>query len=223
MTRVLNSTVGAERSEYIWMYRLEYSGGSVYLNSGSRDVSFEGNNYVAAKGILQHDSISETGDRRAQQVTLRLYGVEQSILSTILSNNFRGRRAWIYLAHYNPDTGVLGTPDLLFVARQNGDYKVTEERNAEGELTGTVSVETQLVSALGSLEHTNSVRANPISHQEMLRRAGVTPTNDTFFERVPSLVEAQITWGIFVANPGRPGTPDDSLGHRYRRPYSETL
>lgn len=214
MSRSLNSPVDNERSEYVYLFDIEYSGGTIYLNTGSTDIDYGGNTYVAASGTLIHDSIEETSDRKAQQVRLQLWGVDQSIISTILSENFRGRSVVIRLLHIDPDTGVIGTPDELFIGKQNGDYTVRENRDETGAVTGTVTVETRIKSAIGSLYNTNSVRSNVLSHQEMLRRAGISPTNDTMFERVPDLVATSISWGVPVPHQSIGGGSSWGLGGR---------
>ena len=194
MTRTLNSPVGDQRGEYVYLYEFRYSGGDVFINSGSTDILFGGDTYIASLGLVAHDTIIETSDRAAQQLRVQMGGVDQSIISTVLTNNFRGYPVFISLVHFDPDTGVIDTPDLLFVGRQNGDYVVTEEHSPD-DSTQSVVIETRFKSALGSLSNINSVRSNSLSHQEMLRRGGIAATADKFFERVASIERKQVYWG----------------------------
>ena len=144
---------------------------------------------------LLHGSPVEVGDRKAQGVELRLYGVNQQIISAIQNNQFRGYMAKVYLLHYNPDTGVANTPDLLFQGRQNSDYKVTESRDhTSTDSGGTVTVSTRITGDVALMNRKVSTRANVPSNQDMLRRKSLTAT-DTFFSRVASLAGKDIYWG----------------------------
>lgn len=217
MTRTVSaSDYNAQRAEFVYLYDLEYSGGWVYLTNGAADIVANGNTYQAVGGALTHSAIEETEDARGQGVELYIDGVDQTIISTILSNNFRGRKARIYLMTVNPETGaVSGTPWMIFRGLQMSDYRISETRNPEG---GTVTISTRLSSALGAVDLVRSVRSNPQSHNDMLARAGVVSPNDTLFYRVISLMNERIYWGVdgpadgSGISPNRGGTGPGNMG-----------
>lgn len=191
MSRTLNSPVGDQRGELVYLYELEYSSGTLYLTNSSADISWNGNTYVALGGQTLHQEVSEIHDRQAQGVRMTLFAVNQSIISTILQHDFRNRVAKIYLVHFDPDTGVMDTPDLIWSGRQHGDYQIEEEI---GEEQSTARITTRIASAMAMLEHPRSVRANVTSHNEMLKRAGVT-TGDNFFKFLPAIQGKPFMWG----------------------------
>lgn len=207
MTRTLNATTyGNQRREFIYLYALDYSGGSLYFTTGPADVVFDSNTYQAVGGAILHEPIPETADRKAQGITLNLFGVDQTVIAAILLNQFRGHDCRIYIQHYDPDTGVAETPDLIWRGQQDGDYKITENRDDDGR-TQSVSVSTRVTSAMAVTNVMRSVRSNISSHQEMLRRAGLS-TTDLFFGRVATLADKNIYWGTEAPDPAsgtRPG------------------
>ena len=124
---------------------------------------------------------------------MELYGVDQTIISIIQTNQFRGHIIKIYVVHFDPDTGVMVTPDLIFRGRQNGDYEISENR--EGEHGGTVTVKTRITSDLSAINIRQSCRTNVHSHEEFLRRSGVGSPVDVIFNRVPTIMDKVIFWG----------------------------
>lgn len=201
MTRSLNSPVGDVRSEFAYLYELVHSGGTIRLTNASMDITALTFLWSAVGGSLIHGAIQESSDRRSQGVELQLYGVDQTIISAILNNNFRGYPFKIYLIHFDPDTGVQGTPDLLTEGRQNSDFKITEDRDPTNqESGGRVNVTTRITSDLAEIDQIVSVRCSVVSHEEMIRRSGVVSPVDTFFDRVPTLINKEISWGEDTVN-----------------------
>ena len=217
MTRTINATgYDDQRAEFVYLYELRYSSGTLFLTNASADIVVLGQTWDSTNGHIVHEPTSEQGDSRAQGVSLDLFGVDQSIISVILANNFRGRLARIYLMHFDPDTGVAQTPDLIWQGRQMGDYEIEEDRDSDISGGGSVRVTTTIASSLSVLNVVSSVRANVVSHREMLRRGGLAVV-DKFFERVPAIMSRELLWGTEQVHKGRfaandaeaPGYSDD--------------
>lgn len=180
------------------------------MTSSSYDVTALSQTWTAAGGRLVHSPAVDTVDGRGQTVTLELYGLDQTIINQIQNNNFRGRIVRIYLLHWEPDTGVQDTPDLIFIGRQNGDFQVTEDRTPDSTGSGgTVTVMTQISSDMASIDTKVSTRCNVVSHEEMIRRSGVASPDDKFFQRVITLQNKDLWWGINA--PSRAGVVGPDL------------
>lgn len=200
--RTLNSDIGAERAEFAFLYEINHSGGVIRLTNASRDVVALSQTWTAVGGALLQGAVPDVADRKAQGLDLSLFGVSQTIIALIQLNQFRGRNILIYLIQGDPDTGVFGVPDLIFRGRQNSDYKITEDRDHESrESGGTVTVKTRISADLSQINSATSCRTNVPSHQEFLRRAGLS-TSDDFFNRVLSIMNTTIFWG--TADPDIP-------------------
>ena len=208
MTRTLNSPVGLPRGEFVYLYEIVHSGGTLRLTNAPQDIVALSVTWTAAGGTITHGGVPETSDRRGSGIELSLFGVTQTIIAAILANNFRGRPVKIYLLHYDPDTGVQDTPDLLIEGRQNSDFRITETRDPTSTTSGgSVTVKTRISADLTEIDQIISVRCSVESHEEMKRRGGFTGGDiaDKFFKRVPSLMGVSIHCGSDVI-PARVGT-----------------
>jgi len=175
---------------------------------GNGVVTFSG-----AGGFLSWGSITESEDRSAQGMTLKLSGVDQSIVSIILNNQFRGRSVKLWRQYFDGDTGqAVGNPIKLFDGRQMGDYEVEENWGDTGSL-GTVTITTRVKSILADLQQLNAVRTNPRSYNNALARVGLT-TDNTFFNKVKSFAGKRIFWGTDAPDEAQ-GTnvPRGPIGH----------
>lgn len=208
MTRALNSPVANVRAEFVYLYEINHSAGVLRLTNSSSDIVALTFTWTAVGGSLIHGAAPDVPDSRAQGIELTLYGVDQTIISIIQNNQFRGRLIKIYLVHFNPDTGAIFSPDLIFRGRQNGDYKVSEDRQSDSTSSGgLVTVKTRISADLAVVNVIQSCRANVISHEEFLRRSGVTTPDDDFFIRVPTIMDKVVFWGGI--NPEEPREPFD--------------
>ncbi len=220
MTRTLNSPVEDVRGEFVYLYQLVHSGGTIRLTNASMTIQALSQTWTAIGGGLVHDVIQETSDRRGQGVKLSLYGVDQTIIAAILSNNFRGHPFQIHLLHFDPDTGVQDTPDLLVEGRQNSDFTIIEDRDPSSqESGGIVNVETRITADMSEINQIMSVQCSIASHEEMLRRSGVVAPDDKFFARVGTLMNVEVVWGedtVSSRNIYSGGTPTGRTATRRR-------
>lgn len=199
MTRSLGAdtlaAVIAERAEFCHLLELQFSSGTVRLSTGSQDLSWDSQTWQAVGGLLEFGGVEETGDVRGQGVDVRLSGVDQTVLSTLLTNQFRGRPIKIWRAYLNTTTGeVLGTPLLLFQGLQLSPYTVEEQRGREG---GSVKISTRVVGLLG-INRVRGIQANLVGHQHYFN-------GDTFFRHTSSLANVKVYWGTNVATVGGGG------------------
>jgi hypothetical protein len=208
MARTLNSPVADTRTEFVYLYEINHSAGVLRLTNASSDIVALTYTWTAVGGSLLHGSVADSSDSRAQGVSLSLYGVDQAIISIIQNNQFRGRVVKIYLIHFNPDTGAVYTPDLIFRGRQNGNYEVTEDRTPEDTTSGgSVTVTTRISADLSAVNTKRPCKCNVHSHEEFLRRSGVSSPDDKFFERVPTIMDKVVLWGAYPPEPYVPWVP----------------
>jgi len=201
MARTLSSPVANDRGEFVYLYEINHSAGVLRLTNAPSDIVALTYTWTAVGGSLIHGSAPDVSDSRGQGVTISLYGVDQTIITIIQANQFRGRLIKIYLIHFNPDTGAQYTPDLIFRGRQNGGYEITEDRTAHDTISGgSVTVTTRITADLSSVNTKRPCKCNVHSHEEFLRRSGVSSPDDKFFERVPTITDKEILWGGYVAD-----------------------
>ncbi len=213
MARTLNSPISDQRGELVYLYEIHHDGGGspLRLTNSNSDITALTFVWSATGGRLIHGGAPEVTDRRGAGVEITLYGVDQTIVQQIQNNQFRGQVFRIYMLHFDPDTGVQDTPDLIFLGRQNGDYKGKTSRDPEStESGGQLTLSTRISADLAAVNQIVSVRTNVHSHQEMLRRSGVASPTDTAFERVLSIQNQEIRWGDSPPEPPYSGPVDDT-------------
>jgi len=208
----MQTAVAAQRGTILYFLQISSSGGETYLSTAPVDIDWNSLTWQGVGGHLVFGAIDETPDTDGQGVDLALSGVDQSIIGLLLTNNVRGRPIRIWLAHLD-DGDVIDTPEMIFRGHQLADYSIRERRAREG---GGVEVKTRVESRLAVLRYATPVHTNPVSHNDMLKRAGL-PTGDTFFQHAPNLAGRSIRWGPVQIGPTSPSLFDRLRNFRNRR------
>lgn len=141
--------------------------------------------WEAIGGLLEFGGVEETSDPKGQGVDVKLSGVDQTIISTLLNNNYRGQPVKIWRAWLDSVSGlVLRDLLLLFGGLQLSSYNVEESQERDG---GTVTISTRLMSYLAA-SRARGILASLVSHQHLF-------PGDTFFRHVPGLANSKVYWG----------------------------
>jgi hypothetical protein len=171
----------AETGTFCWLMEFAFSGGTDYYATAAQDVLWSGNTYTALGGNLTFEGVEETFDLQGQGVRLTLDGVDQTIITAILGENFIGRTATIYLAHFAADGTIVADPEEVYHGLLNSVFTVKE--------TGqTCSISTFLVSDLTKFNEVRGIRANLASHQAVY-------SGDTFFRHNTGIKGRKVWWG----------------------------
>lgn len=200
MTRTVSGGEGQESGvEAVWLLEVVFWDGTdeviLRMTTAPDDhtVDADGDGspetYDGAGDFLDWGGVKETGENRAQGVRFTLSGVDTTVMSTLMGNQFRGRRLRLWRARV--EDGDVTDTRLVHRGVQLEDYQFKETRPEDGSApTATISVRS--VSRLAAMQSTNAVRATVASHNAMLARAGET-TGDSFFRYLPNL--GRFFWG----------------------------
>ncbi len=205
MARSVNDNpIGPLSTNVVHLIRLKYWDGAaeqeVRLTDAVDDLSIDvgggAETWTGSGLLLSISPVSESGDLDEPGVDIALDGVDTSIISIILGNDFRGRqveiwRVWLEHLTGKQATSPTATPLLIFDGLQNAPYKFSETFSDD---VSSVSVSTRAVGSISTIGYNRAISTNPTSHNEMLERAGLT-TDDTFFQNVSALENAEIFWG----------------------------
>jgi hypothetical protein len=209
------AAIQAEAGERVYLIKLDYSGGTIYLTTGSRDLSWDSQTWDAAGGALSIGTVEDAPDSRAG-LQIAIGGVDQTVVGILLNQNYRGRLAQVWQAILDPDVGDVVGVIPLFEGFQLDNYEVTERAERGKPITCTIT--TRVLHRLATAEF-RGIRANVHSHQKYY-------PNDTFFQHVASLASRKIYWGTtapIVAGSGggqeregrdREGEGDDTTDRR---------
>ena len=173
----------AETGELCYLLSFAFSGGTLYLTTASTGIDWSGNTYQAIGG-LTFEAVPETRELTDQAVQIVLDGVDQTVITTILQENFLHRVATIHLAHFSSGA-IIADPEQVWSGVMSEGFRVRERWNAGG---GTTKVETAIMSPLVLFRQTRGIRANVASH------SSVYP-GDLFFRHLQAIQGRPIFWG----------------------------
>jgi len=194
LTAGMQTEIAAQRGAIAHLFEIDTSGGMVRLATTPVDVLWNSQTWEGIGGTLVFNAAEETPDPSGQGLELTLSGVDQTFISVLLSANLRGREIRIWLVHFNPATfSIIADPLEIFRGRQLADYRINESRPADGG-AGGVDIQTRVQSYVATLRNPETVNSSEISHNDMLKRAGLT-TGDTFFRNVLAITGKPFKWG----------------------------
>ena len=198
---VVAALQSASAQERVFLIKFDFSGGALYLSTGSRNLDWDSQTWTAIGGGLQVGGIEESGDLKGQGVDIVLSGVDLSIISTLLSQKCRGRSMQIWQAILDQSSGVLIDAIDLFDGLQLDSYTVEERITRGAPLTAIIR--TRGRHRLATKEF-RGIRANVHAHQKYYQ-------GDTFFQHSANFANKDIHWPhrIRIGGGGGGGTGDE--------------
>jgi hypothetical protein len=190
MTVALATDVAAERAAYVHLFQLAFSGGTVNYTNASQDIAALATTWTAIGGALAFSAVTEAADLSSGGTDLILSGVDRSIITTLLANQYIGRNVSVWLAHLTPASGVVvADPVKIFSGVMNGGWSIRETWPT-GNGPGTCTVTGRMVNRMTLLEQRRGIQTNVAGHQALY-------PGDLFFSYTGRLVAAgpDIKWG----------------------------
>jgi len=146
--------------------------------------------WIGFGGALNFEQIEESTDLKANRVTQVLSGVDQSFISIILAQNYIGRYAKIFRAHFDSNYKIMSDPIILFWGYMNGGFEISEQRGEEGDSPKTVEIRMELQDRISSLDRVKGIQTNPESLNQYF-------PDDGFFDLVAEHVNKTVVWGKY--------------------------
>lgn len=150
-------------------------GGALRLWTGSGDKTIDSNTYTGAGALIGVGEMSEVIDLTAQSVTVTLSGLDSSVLTAALSENYQGRVANIYV-------GERSVSDVMLAFSGYLDTMSPSDDGATSSLTVTIE------SKLADLQRPRIRRYTKESQKALY-------PGDTFFDWTADLADKQVPWG----------------------------
>jgi len=190
MTRTIPSALltalGNSEVELFYAVDLDFDSGNMRIWTGFGSKTINSQTYTGTGNLLTIDGLEEAADLSARGTTISLNGLDSTIVTRALAENYQGRLVTIYL-------GVNGVSDVVEVFSGYMD-KMTIVDEAES-ATIQLTVESRLI----TLERPNVRRYTSESHAAVRAAKGLSGS-DTFFEYVTALQDKQIVWGREVTS-----------------------
>ena len=172
-------------TERVFLLKLDFSSGPIYMSTGSRDLVHDGQTWEAVGGGLTIGSVEESGDLKGQGIDLVISGVDPTLISVLLGQDFRGREVRVWQAILDPVSGTVVEAIDLFDGLQLDGYEIEEKISRDGQMTATIRTRGR---HRLSVPEFRGIKANVHSHQEHF-------PGDTFFAHAARYANVLMFWG----------------------------
>ena len=173
------SALNDDSIEVFYAVDLTFDSGDIRMWTGYGDKTINSETYTGTGNLLSIDGLEEASDLSARGTTLTLNGLDSTIVTYALTEEYQGRLARIYWGIGNNTVEVFsGYMD-----------KMTIQDSGE---TATISLTVE--SRLISLERPNIRRYTRESHAAVRAAKGLTGS-DTMFDWVTKLQDKPVVWG----------------------------
>lgn len=173
---------------YVLFGDLDFLSGHVRLNTSDSDIAFGGNTYLGGR-LIGIGEVVESAALNPEKISMSLSGVENSLITTALTESYHGRSATLYVAYLGSDGALVATPSVLWEGRMDTMDINTGPNTSE--ITLTCESRLVLWNEATELLYTHE-------HQGLL--AAALP--DDFFVRVVELADKVVRWGGATVNHG---------------------
>jgi hypothetical protein len=184
MARTLPSALSAEfnADELKPFYAVEllFDSGDLRFWTGYGDITANSETWTGSGTVISFSSTNEATDLSANGMTITMTGLEASIISIMLSENYRGRLAKVYLGALGSNNLPVSSLYQIFAGRMD---IMTLQENGE-----TANISISIENVLIDLERP---RARKLTNEEQLKRY----PGDNSLKNVASLQDRQIAWG----------------------------
>ena len=180
----LLSALDSDEIEVFYAVDLAFDSGNMRLWTGYGDKTINSQTYTGTGDLLTIDGLEEASDLSARGTTLTLNGLDSTIITYALTEEYQGRLVTIYW-------GVGTNTVEVFSGYMD---KMTIQDAAES-ATISLTVESRLI----ALERANVRRYTRESHAGVRTAKGLSG-DDTFFDWVTKLQDKQIVWGRATEN-----------------------
>jgi hypothetical protein len=175
----LLTALDGDEIEVFYAVDLDFDSGNMRLWTGYGNKTINSQTYTGTGDLLTIDGLEEVSDLSARGTTLTLNGLDSTIVSYALTEEYQGRLVTIYW-------GVGSNTVEVFRGYMD---KMTIQDAGE---TSTISLTVE--SRLIALERANVRRYTRESHAAVRTAKGLTGS-DTFFDWTTQLQDKQIVWG----------------------------
>lgn len=180
----LLTALDGDEIDVFYAVDLAFDSSNIRLWTGYGDKTINSNTYTGSGNLLTIDGLEEASDLSARGTTLTLNGLDSTIVTYALTEEYQGRLVTIYW-------GVGNNTVEVFSGYMD---KMTIQDSADA-ATIQLTVESRLI----ALERPNVRRYTRESHAGV-RTAKSLSGSDTFFDWVTKLQDKQIVWGRSTEN-----------------------
>lgn len=129
--------IAADANTPVHLLEILFDSSTIRMTDCHVPLTWNGNEYLAFGHFLGFSDIEETSEFRVSTMTGTLSGIDQSFISSFLTENYIDRTVNLYKAFLNQYDAVISSPVLIFSGRMSA---VTISDDPDGG-TSTIAVE----------------------------------------------------------------------------------
>ena len=180
VTNALNTQLTSASLRPFFAVNLDFSGGAFKSWTGFGNITFDSTTFVGSGEVLNISNIAESSGVQANGIVIGLNGLDSTLVSASLQDNYQGRSATIYIGTLTEAGAVVADPYKVFVGRMDTMSIIDDGERANI----AISCESRLIDL-----NRNRVRRYTNEDQK------AEFSTDVGLEFVSSLQEKSIRWG----------------------------
>jgi len=179
---VAEARLNAEKHSFMFFaVQAEFDNDVLRVNTTAGDVVFDGNTYQGVGTLLSMSAFEDTAELKSAGLTIGLSGLDPSILSHSLTNDYHNRPITVFTGFLDGGGENAGAVMTSFKGRMTS-MQITEDPN--GANTITVNCENRLVDL-----------KRPCNLRYLKESQKLIDSTDTGFNRMERIQTAEILWG----------------------------
>ena len=180
-TSAVLTELGKSQNQPFHLVDIMLDSAPVYITDAWKELVWSSHTYTALGHLLSFSDIEESSELRVTNMTAQLSGVDQSLISAVLSYKYIDRPLRVYKGFLDDNVAIIANPILIFEGRM--DAPVIAENPDDGSCVVSITATNAWVDfERKSGRHTN--------HEEQQ----LFFPGDKGFEFVSEITK-EITWG----------------------------
>lgn len=152
----------------------------IYLHTSIGDIVYDGDTYLGVGALGGISPISESIDMSSNGVNLSLSGVDQSLINSVVNNDYRNTDVTVFFGFLDETSYTLITPTIIYQGQiDNNSININND---------TFSINLSVLNKFSKWDRVNPRRFN------LQDQTSIYP-NDKAFLRQGILRDQNISWG----------------------------
>lgn len=141
MTAAFEAELSADKIIPIWLVEASFDSGTLYLWSGSGELSWNGQTWLGAPTLGAFGSITETSDMKVSGVDIVLNGLDTTVISLALGEDVKYRNAKLRLGFLDSNLDIILDPIPIL----SGDMQYFTIKRSDTTAVVALRIESRLV------------------------------------------------------------------------------
>ena len=132
-TPAIVAELGKSQNQPFHLVEVLFDTVPAYMTDAWTTIVWDGKTYLALGNFIGFSDIEESSDLQVAGITVQLSGVNQTMISAVLAENYIDRQVIIRKGFFDANMAVIADPVIIFDGRM--DSPVIEENPDEGTCT----------------------------------------------------------------------------------------